>query len=280
MAMAQKATQMTAQTDLFIPVKFHTSVQLKPNELGPNIQDVIYAKLRNNLENMCSKHGFIRKGSTKIIKRSAGQIKVSHFNGNIAYDLYCVAEICNPAQGSIIKCRVKAKNNLGLLANGFYDGVPILEVIVPKNSAGIQSEINIDTINIGDEINVEVIGKKIQLYDKYISIIGRAIKDRTLQVINNVQYDEEAIDDAQDKETDDALPSFDDKIIDVADVPDADAEEDDYEDEEEDDGIDEEEDEEDDDEDKEELEQDEEDFGDFDEIEPATEFEGADEDYE
>lgn len=201
--------QMASSTDLFIPVKFNTSIQLKPNELGPNIEEIINTKLKINLENMCSKHGYIRKNSIKIIKRSAGQIKVAHFNGNIAYDIYCVAEICNPAQGSIIKCRVKAKNSLGLLANGFYDNVPILEIIVPKISAGIQSEINIETVNIGDEISIEVVGKKFQLYDKHISIIGKAIKERNEQIINNIIVQDEGL--------------FDDKpdlIADGADIPD------------------------------------------------------------
>jgi DNA-directed RNA polymerase subunit E'/Rpb7 len=195
-AMHINQQQMASSTELFIPVKFNTSVQLKPNELGPNIEDIIQTKLKTNLENMCSKHGFIRKGSIKIIKRSAGQIKVAHFNGNVAYEIYCVAEICNPAQGSIIKCRVKAKNSLGLLANGFYDNIPILEIIVPKISAGIQSEINIETVNIGDEISIEVVGKKFQLYDKYISIIGKAMKESGEQLINNVIVQDEALFDA------------------------------------------------------------------------------------
>lgn len=175
-----------SSSDLFIPIKFSTSVQIKPNELGPNIEEIIYAKLKNNLENMCSKHGYIKKNSIKIIKRSIGNLKMQHFNGNILYDLQCIAEICNPAQGSIIKCKVKAKNSLGLLAEGFYDNVPILQVIVPKISAGIQSEINIANVNIGDNINIEVCGKKFMLYDKYISIIGKAIKDRGVQ---NVMVD-------------------------------------------------------------------------------------------
>ena len=177
---------MASSAELFVPIKFKTTIQLKPNEIGPNIEEIIYKKLRNNLENMCSKHGYIKRNSIKIIKRSIGQIKVPHFNGQIVYELQCIAEICNPAQGSIINCRVKAKNSMGLLAEGYYDNVPILEVIVPKISAGIQSEVNIDTISVGDEINIEVCGKKLLLYDKHISIIGKVIKDKTQFVKNEL----------------------------------------------------------------------------------------------
>ncbi len=197
-------------SELFIPIKFTTNIQLKPNELGKNLDEILYTKLKNNLENMCSKHGYIKKNSIKIIKRSIGHIKVPHFNGNVCFDLQCIAEICNPAQGSIIKCRVKAKNSLGLLAEGFYDNVPILQIIIPKISAGIQSEINIETVNIGDEINIEVCGKKFLLYDKYISIIGKAIKDKE-QHIENVVDDNSDIEEDKDDDNIDILPGLNDQ---------------------------------------------------------------------
>jgi len=165
-------------TELFIPIKFKSNVIIKPNELDTNFEDIILDKLRLNYESICSKYGYIKNNSIKIIKRSIGTIKNQHFNGNISFDVICIAEICNPIQGSIIKCRVKAKNSLGLLAEGYFDKIPILEIIVPKISAGIQSEINLDAISVGQEIKIEVCGKKYQLFDKHISIIGRAIKNK------------------------------------------------------------------------------------------------------
>ena len=165
-------------TELFIPIKFKTNVILKPNELDNEFETTILKKLKVIYENVCSKYGYIKNNSIKIVKRSIGSIKNQHFNGNVSFDVVCIAEICNPIQGSIIKCKVKAKNSLGLLAEGYYDKIPILEIIVPKISAGIQSEVNLDQINIGQEIKIEVCGKKYQLFDKHISIIGKAIKDK------------------------------------------------------------------------------------------------------
>jgi DNA-directed RNA polymerase subunit E'/Rpb7 len=183
---------------MFMPIKFNTTIILTPNELNKNFQNTILTKIKATLENSCSKHGYIKKDSIKIIKRTPGYIKESHFNGNIAYDLNCIAEICNPAQDSIVKCIVKAKNNLGLLAIGKYEDMAILEVIIPKISSGILSDVNIDNINIGDEINVIVCGKKFTLYDKMISIIGKIIKDKyddDISVIEEVEDDSPSIDD-------------------------------------------------------------------------------------
>jgi DNA-directed RNA polymerase subunit E'/Rpb7 len=181
-----------------MPIKFNTTIILTPNELNKNFEKTILTKIKTTLENSCSKHGYIKRESIKIIKRTPGYIKESHFNGNIAYDLNCIAEICNPAQDSIVKCIVKAKNNLGLLAIGKYEDMAILEVIIPKITSGILSDVNIDNINIGDEINVIVCGKKFTLYDKMISIIGRIIKDKNdddISVIEEVEDDSPSIDD-------------------------------------------------------------------------------------
>lgn len=179
-----------------MPIKFTTTIILLPVELNNEFDKTIMTKVKNTLENSCSKHGYIKKDSIKIIKRSAGYIKEAHLNGNIAYDLSCIAEICNPVQDSIIKCVVKAKNNLGLRAIGMYEDMAILEVIIPRITSGIQSEINIDDVNIGDSVNVLVCGKKFTLYDKMISIVGKIIKDKNDEIqLQEIDDDDVSIDD-------------------------------------------------------------------------------------
>ena len=221
---------------MFMPIKFNTTIILTPNELNKNFEATIITKIKATLENSCSKHGYIKRDSIKIIKRSPGYIKEAHFNGNIAYDLNCIAEICNPAQDSIIKCVVKAKNNLGLLAIGKYEEMAILEVIIPKITSGILSDVNIDNINIGDEVNVIVCGKKFTLYDKMISIIGRIIKDKVSDDISVIEEDEDDSPSIDDEDADaamdeqdlygaDDLLNGDDDLYDDAEA--ADAEEDD-----------------------------------------------------
>ena len=212
-------------TELFIPIKFRTTIILSPSEITKDFETTILTKLKLNFENICSKYGYIKKDSIKIIKRSVGQLKKEHFNANMYFDIICIAEICNPAQGSIIKCKVKAKNSLGVLAEGYYDNIPILEIIIPKISAGIQSEINIDTIAIDDEIKIEVCGKKFSLFDKHISIIGRAIKSKS-------EFIKNAIPDAADDE-DNETTENPDEIEDIYNESDKEDEDNDDEEEEE-----------------------------------------------
>lgn len=225
--------------DLFIPIKFTSSIFLKPHEVKNNIEEVFLEKIRNKYEGICTKHGYIKKNSIKIIKRSIGTIIKQHFNSNIQYNFQCIAEILNPVKGSIIKCIIKNKNAMGLLAQGFYENDNILEVIIPKISAGIISEINLDKLNINDEIYVEVFGKKFNIFDKSISIIGKAIDPSN----KNIKTEHDVI--LEDDNDDNEQPVIDDEeLIDEDNENEEDEDEDD--DDEEDDEEDEDEDEEDD----------------------------------
>jgi DNA-directed RNA polymerase subunit E'/Rpb7 len=220
---------------MFMPIKFNTTIILIPKELNHNYEQVIISKVKNTLENSCSKHGYIKKDSIKIIKRSSGYIKESHLNGNIAFDLCCIAEICNPIQDSVIKCVVKAKNNLGLRAIGMHEDMAILEVIIPRITSGIQSEVNIDEVKIGDIVNVLVCGKKFTLYDKMISIVGKILKDKNEEIIiSDVEDDEVSIED----ENDDDLQEDGLDIIDIENEYELNNDdEEEYDEEEEEDGI-------------------------------------------
>jgi hypothetical protein len=86
---------------------------------------------------------------------------------------------------------VKNKNLLGILAESTMeldgDNVPILDIIVPINSAGIISDVSLDSISIGDTVDIEVMGKKYQIKDKKISIIGRVVVMKTTAIGGKVQ---------------------------------------------------------------------------------------------
>ena len=174
---------------LFIPIKFKTVVYLSASELDAKYQDRIYDKLKSNYEGLCTKYGFIKPESIELIKKSQGTFIKEYFNGFIKFELHCRAETCNPVQGNIVQAVIKNKNQLGILAESSMEvngkQIPILDIIIPIKSAGIISQIDLDTLKIGDPISVEVMGKKYQIKDRKISIIGR--------VISNVKKEEEIV---------------------------------------------------------------------------------------
>lgn len=171
--------------DIFLPIKFKTSVQLTPAELIPDFEKIILIKLQRSLEGTCSRYGYIKRGSIEIIRRSFGQFMKQHFNGYTNFDVLCKGLACNPVQagpadkrGTIVRAKVINKNALGIHAESqLKDGTPVLDIIVPKRSAGIESERDLEEIAIDEEIFIEVLGKRFQMNDTKISIIGRVLED-------------------------------------------------------------------------------------------------------
>jgi DNA-directed RNA polymerase subunit E'/Rpb7 len=191
---------------LFIPIKFKTSIYLTPSELDSKYQDRIYDKLKSIYEGLCTKHGYIRPNSIEIVKKSNGTFVKEYFNGHIKFDLQCRADTCNPVQGSVVSAVIKNKNQLGILAETVIDlddkKVPILDIIIPIKSAGIISQINLDNLQIGDTISVEVMGKKYQMKDKKISIIGRVISSavkKEVEELTPLEEEEEVEKDLEDE---------------------------------------------------------------------------------
>ena len=179
---------------LFIPLKFKSHVQLIPAELGKDLNEVITSKLKKMYEGVCSRFGYVKPGSLKIIQRSAGQFIKQHFNGHIRFEVIMIGEVCNPLVGMIVNGRVKNKNQMGILAESFIEidkkKLSVLDIIIPKRSAGIQSEIDLDQLEIDSIIQIEVLGKRYQLNDTRISIIGKAIQKPE----ETHPYDENGID--------------------------------------------------------------------------------------
>lgn len=189
-------------TTIFHPMNIKTNIQIFPQELTKNISDVVFNKLKTKYEGKCSNYGYIRNNSIKVIKRSCGEFIKEHFNSALSFKVVFSCEICNPLNNDVFNCKVVAINNMGIKANYIDKDDVILDILIPKITAGIVSEIDLDTINEGDNIDIMICGKRFNLNDTKIEIIGRAIKNIT-DVKNNTDIifkDDEDEDDEQEQE--------------------------------------------------------------------------------
>lgn len=195
---------------LFVPIKFKTHVQLFPVEMDATFQERLLNKIREEYEGICSRFGYIKPNSIEIIKRSCACLQKAYFNGSIRFDVLCRGEVCNPVQGSIVEAIVKNKNQLGILAESYVEledqKLPILDIIVPIKSAGILSDINLDQLQLGETIHIEVMGKKYQMKDRKISIIGRAVQP-VKEAIEVVATEDEEVEEGLEEEVFEELPS-------------------------------------------------------------------------
>ena len=193
---------MAAQEFTNIVLKDRLTVA--PEHLNANINNYILRSLKSIFEGKCSKHGYIKPGSINLVSKTYGTIVSSFLNGTVSYDVTFSAYVCNPQIGSVIKAVVVNSNMFGVLAeygipiNGIM--VPMIEIIIAKKNTDID-------ISIGQEINVEVVGKKFELNDTKIIVVGKYIKDPTIVKTNKntggVDDEDEEDDDGGEEESGD-----------------------------------------------------------------------------
>lgn len=161
--------------DIFTELVLKDKVNLRPSDLDGDYKNYIFHLLRSRYEGQCSRHGYIRKSSIKIRKIGMGYVQMVSLNGDVMFHVEFSADICLPIVGNIVKGTVKNMNKFGILCDVSRDNVVVMEAIIAKNSIEIKSEINLDELKIGDVVNIEVLGRKFQLRDKKISVIGRVV---------------------------------------------------------------------------------------------------------
>jgi len=161
-------------------------IYIEPKDLKKNLDEVIKINLVKEFENKCITEGYIKSDSIELLRRSLGSIQSSNFKGTIIYTVVFKAKVCNPLNGSVIKARVEDINKLGLLGkNG-----PI-SVIIPREYS--EDKLVFKDINIGNEVEVEVLGKKFDLNGSVISVVGRLnnnIKKKIIKIKKNEEIQE------------------------------------------------------------------------------------------
>ena len=94
------------------------NIKLEPRYITNNFKNEIFNRLKQKVEGICSKHGYIRRGSIEIYKVRPGEVELIDLNGNVVYGVYFYADVCNPLIGMVIKsARVVNLNRFGILAD-------------------------------------------------------------------------------------------------------------------------------------------------------------------
>lgn len=141
--------------------------------IGKNLEEVIEEYIHNNFEGKCLVEGFVKLNSCKIIRYSSGIIERGN---NIVFEVVFECDICFPVEGMLISCLVKNVVKAGVRAESSSDVPSPVVVFVAKDHHFNMQHFN--DIQVGDIINVRVIGHRFELNDKYVSIIGELVKEK------------------------------------------------------------------------------------------------------
>jgi DNA-directed RNA polymerase subunit E'/Rpb7 len=195
--------------DIFVKTLLTDKIKIKPQFLSQSVKTHIQNLLIKKFEGVCSYHGYIKPRSIVIHKHSLGNVMAVSLNGDVEFKVQYFADVCNPSIGSIVQTKIVNSNKFGYLAHTgihMHGFMPILEIIIAKASSDA-SLVNEDFV-IGDEIFVEIIGKKFELGDKKIAAIARIIQTNS----------DKNILDADDNELNDDADNADPDIIDSGDL--------------------------------------------------------------
>jgi len=168
------------KNDIYFYTQIKKRVSLNPRYLDDNFPAYIEKIVKNNVEGRCIKEGYVVPNTVIILKRSIGNMNNNQFNGNITFDITIGAKVCNIPVNSVIKASVKKINKLGILAE-----LGPLMIIVPKEIH--QNKEPFSKINIGDEIDLLVIGKTFHLNSNVISIYAKLNSEVRKKVVIQVR---------------------------------------------------------------------------------------------
>lgn len=156
---------------------------LLPSQLDNNIDTHLSNAIKQKLEKRCTKDGYVRPNSVVVVSRSVGLVRGCHFNGQITFDVECVADICRPHKGDQFVCTIQNINKMGLLAKAGDDGeLHVYVVIQHHNNAAFFDDPRMKEYT---RILVEVVGVKAKMNDTRVIVIAKMVKI----------YDEDELDD-------------------------------------------------------------------------------------
>ena len=133
----------------------------------------MHTTLISCIEGRCITEGYIKPHSTRIIDFKCGKIIAKNVQFNIVIE--CL--VCNPPTNSIISCIAKNITQAGIRAVSDDEYSPV--VVYITRDFGIDSDKTYyNSIKEGDKINIKIVGKRFEMNDKHIQIIGFLVQPK------------------------------------------------------------------------------------------------------
>ena len=186
---------------IFKKYKITTLINLSIFNISNNsIDDAILSALKDKYEGKVTKYGYIKEDSIEVIKRSAGVSMKEHFNSSFNFKAICYALICNPSIDTILNATITSSNNAGFKAEVRDDDKVIIDIIIPRLTAGIKHEYDIEDLEIGQEVFVKICRKRYHFADTKIVIIGLVINDPNTVSANDTDEVEDLVEKVESKQ--------------------------------------------------------------------------------
>lgn len=149
---------------------FEKKLNLTPREFNEikthTVQEILLKKATQMMEEKCSEHGFVLPGTIKLLSHSMGHFEAARFTGDAIYYVKLEGRVIYPADGIRVTGEVIRKNKMGLYINHRN----AIRIQVPRDLHLGNQEY--DSVQIGDQVEVELKRSKFAIQDTYILASG------------------------------------------------------------------------------------------------------------
>ena len=163
-----------SSSDIYTHCLLRRRVTLPAHLQNKYAEDSILQNLRVEVEGVCGGSGYIRPRSVDVVDITPGVVDMSSLRGQAVYNVRYTADVCNPAVGDVLTCRVDNANPYGVLAVNTGD-TRVVEVILPKQPVSFEHSESLDDLEPGDFVTLVVMSRQFKLGQKTITLIGRAV---------------------------------------------------------------------------------------------------------
>ena len=151
-----------------------STIKIEPSNMNGNINENLEMTLKNKVEGICIKEGYVKPNSINIISRTTGKMTLAIFDGNISYTLNYQALVCNPSEGDEIICTIQDINKSTI--NAYIEDParsPLNIFLARQHHIDNQEYLKLKK---NDKIKIKIIGKKFEYLDSNILVFGNLIK--------------------------------------------------------------------------------------------------------
>lgn len=147
------------------------NLTIPAKHLQRNIHSSFLSQIKADVEGRCSVEGYIQPRSSVVLDSSLGTLDI--LKSGVRYRVRFQADVCLPHKGQILTVPVTFKSKIGISA----EKSP-LRILLPRDLHIGNPEF--ETIEEGNEIEIEVLGCEFKQGDEHIFVLGKLIKKTTV----------------------------------------------------------------------------------------------------
>tara|TARA_B100001059_G_C17535005_1_gene427452 strand:+ start:135 stop:668 length:534 start_codon:yes stop_codon:yes gene_type:complete len=177
MATTQKkpAQPQSANNPLYMKNLLEMKVTLLPMEIGENQTKTNLLRIvQSHIEGKCIREGYVRPKSVNIRNYSIGLVKGERIEFAVVFECY----VCNPVEGTVLsECVIKSVTKAGIHCNVMdeFQNIPVTVFVARDHSVTDTIFQKMTDNDIGQKVNVKVIGNRFELNDECVEVLANLI---------------------------------------------------------------------------------------------------------